>query len=127
MLRLSLSLVGWFATFFRSRHDLGLELVALRQQVGVLKRKNPGPRLGAWDRLFWVTMRRFWSRWAEVLIVVKPETVVSWHRAGFRLYWRFFPAEAHAGQESPPNFGSSFSAWPARISSREHQGFTAKC
>src|SRR6266480_2931448 len=83
MLRLSLSLVGWFATFFRSRHDLGLELVALLQQVGVLKRKNPGPRLGAWDRLFWVALRRFWSRWAEVLIVVKRETVVSWHRAGF--------------------------------------------
>ena len=89
MLRLSLSLVGWFATFFRSRHDLGLELVALLQQLGVLKRKNPRPRLGAWDRLFWVALRRFWSRWAEVLIVVKPETVVSWHRAGFRLYWRF--------------------------------------
>src|SRR5215472_16785073 len=89
MLRLSLNLFCWFASFFRSRHDLGLELVALRQQVGVLKRKNPRPRLGRWYRLFWVALRRFWSRWAEVLIVVKPETVVSWHRAGFRLYWRF--------------------------------------
>src|SRR5438094_4290709 len=87
MLRLSLSLVGWFATFFRSRHNLGLELVALRQQLGVLKRKNPRPRLSQWDRLFWVALRRFWSRWAEVLIVVKRETVVSWHRAGFRFYW----------------------------------------
>ena len=73
--------------FFRSRHNLGLELVALRQQLGVLKRKNPRPRLSQWDRLFWVALRRFWSRWAEVLIVVKRETVVSWHRAGFRFYW----------------------------------------
>ena len=42
-----------------------------------------------WDRLLWVALRRLWSRWAEVLIIVKPDTVVSWHRAGFRLYWRF--------------------------------------
>jgi putative transposase len=45
--------------------------------------------LRQWDRLFWVALRRLWSRWAEVLIIVKPETVVRWHRAGFRLYWRF--------------------------------------
>jgi putative transposase len=89
MLRSFLSYVWWFASFFRSRHDLGLELVALRQQLNVLKRKNPRPRLDWWDRLFWVALRRLWSRWAEVLVVVKPGTVVSWHRAGFRLYWRF--------------------------------------
>jgi putative transposase len=88
MLRLILSFFGWFATFFRSRHDLGFELVALRQQVSVLKRKNPRPKLRRWDRLFWVTLRQVWSRWEEVLVVVKPETVVGWHRAGFRLYWR---------------------------------------
>jgi hypothetical protein len=89
MLRLPLSFFWWFAAFFRSHHDLGLELVALRQQLGVLKRKNPRPRLSPCDRLFWVTFRRLWSRWADVLVVVKPKTVVSWHRAGFRLYWRF--------------------------------------
>ena len=41
------------------------------------------------DRFFWTTLRRFWSRWADVLLIVKPETVVGWHRAGFRLYWRW--------------------------------------
>ena len=41
------------------------------------------------DRLFWTALRRVWSRWAEVLLIVKPETVVSWHRTGFRLYWRW--------------------------------------
>jgi hypothetical protein len=81
MLGLSFSFFWWFVSFFRSRHSLGLELVALRQRLGVLKRKNPRPRLGRWDRLFWVAFRRFWSRWAEALIVVKPDTVVSWHRA----------------------------------------------
>ena len=89
MPRLFLSFFWWFASFFRSRHEFGLELVALRQQLGVLQRKNPRPRLDAWDRLFWVALRRLWSRWAEVLIIVKPDTVVSWNRASSRLYWRF--------------------------------------
>ena len=89
MTRLLLAFLSWFGAFFRSRHDLGLELVALRQQVGVLKRKNPRPQLSPWDRLFWLGLRRGWSKWARVLVVVKPETVVGWHRAGFRGYWRF--------------------------------------
>jgi putative transposase len=83
-----LSFLWWWASLLRSRHDLALEIVALRQQLGVLKRKNPRPQLSQWDRLFWLVLRRFWSRWAEALIIVKPETVLSWHRAGFRLYWR---------------------------------------
>src|SRR5215472_7670633 len=86
---LLLAFLSWFGAFFRSRHDLGLELVALRQQVGVLKRKNPRPQLSPWDRLFRVGLRRGWSKWASVLVVVKPETVVGWHRAGFREYWHF--------------------------------------
>jgi putative transposase len=75
--------------FFRSRHETALEILALRQQVAVLKRKLPRPRLNPWDRLFWTTLRHVWSRWAEVLVVVKPETVVGWHRVGFRLFWRW--------------------------------------
>jgi putative transposase len=84
-----LAFLAWFGAFFRSRHELGLELIALRQQVGVLQRKNPRPRLSPWDRLFWLGLRRWWSRWASVLVVVKPETVVRWHRASFHWYWRF--------------------------------------
>jgi putative transposase len=45
------------------------------------------PHLRAADRIFWVLLRRIWSRWADALIIVKPETVVRWHRKGFRLYW----------------------------------------
>ncbi len=59
----------------------------MRQQVAVLKRRHPRPRLNRLDRLFWVALRRFWPRCMEALILVKPETVVGWHRAGFRLYW----------------------------------------
>jgi transposase InsO family protein len=87
--RFILALLAAIRVFFRSRHDAALEILALRQQVAVLKRKRPRPRLNPWDRLFWATLRHVWSRWAEVLVVVKPETVVGWHRAGFRLFWRW--------------------------------------
>jgi hypothetical protein len=71
----------------RSRSDLVLENVALRQQVGALKQKRSRPQLDAADRTFWVAMRRAWSGWAERLVIVKPETVVKWHRECFRRYW----------------------------------------
>ena len=89
MIRFLLAFLSGFGSFFRARHDLALELVALRQQVGVLKRKNPRPQLSPWDRLFWLALRRWWSKWTSVLVVVKPETVVGGHRAWFRGYWRF--------------------------------------
>ena len=97
------SLFEWFTAFLRSRNSLGLEIVALRQQVTVLKRKHPRPRLSQWDQVFWVFLRRVWSRWAEVLMVVKPETVVRWHRAGFQLYWRFLSRRRENGR---PRIGS---------------------
>jgi putative transposase len=75
--------------FCQSRSDTALEVLALRQQVAELKRKRPRPPLNSWDRLFWTTLRQLWSRWSDVLVIVKPETVIGWHRAGFRLYWRW--------------------------------------
>jgi putative transposase len=62
--------------------------VALRQ-LAVYKRKEPRPRLSRFDCLFWVVVRRIWADWSEALILVKPDTVVSWHRAGYRLFWRW--------------------------------------
>jgi len=88
MFNLSLLLLGTFARIFRSRSGLVLENLSLRQQLAVLKRRQPRPMLGCIDKLFWIIARRFWSAWKEALIVVTPETVVRWHRAGFRLYWR---------------------------------------
>ena len=52
------------------------------------------PRIRPSDRVFWVALRRVWSRWAEVLAIVKPETVVRWHRAGYRLFWRELTAKS---------------------------------
>jgi putative transposase len=75
--------------FLRNRVDVALEVLALRQEVAVLKRKRPRPALTRWDRFFWAALRHLWPRWSDVLAIVKPETVVGWHRAGFRLYWRW--------------------------------------
>lgn len=83
------SILAVIRVFLSSRTDTALEVLALRQQVAVLKRKRPGPTLNSLDRFFWTTLRRFWSRWTDVLVIVKPETVVGWHRTGFRLYWRW--------------------------------------
>src|SRR4030095_932058 len=75
--------------FFRSRSDTALEVLALRQQVAVLKRKRPRPVLNSMDRLFWPPPAREWSRGKDVLTTVMPDTVTGWHRAGFRRYWRW--------------------------------------
>ena len=79
---------GTLVRLFRSRHSLLLENLALRQQLVVLKRRHPRPKLDLFDKLFWLVVRRCWSGWKQALLVVTPETVVRWHRAGFRWYWR---------------------------------------
>ena len=89
MLPFILSLIAAARVFFQSRTDTAVEVLALRQQVAVLKRRRPRPPLRPLDRLFWTLLRATWSRWKDALVIVKPETVVSWHRAGFRLYWRW--------------------------------------
>jgi putative transposase len=81
----------WFGALvrlFRSRGNLVLENFVLRQQLAVLKRRRQRPSLNLFDKLFWVAVSRLWSQWKQSLIVVTPESVVRWHRAGFRLYWR---------------------------------------
>ena len=118
MLRFLVGFFGWFTAFFRSRHGLGLELVALRHQVGVLKRKNPRPRLAAWDQASWVFRRCVWSDWAKVLVVVNPETVVRWHRAGFRVYWHGLSQRRNHGGLDPrsaPKFVTSSRAWQRTV------------
>ncbi|MBZ5533437.1 MAG: hypothetical protein LAO20_18565 [Acidobacteriia bacterium] len=80
-------LLGLFRRSIRSRRDLLLENLALRQQLMALKRRNKRLRLSRVDRLFWVVAKRMWSKWKQALVIVTPKTVVRWHRAGFRLYW----------------------------------------
>src|SRR6202047_3725798 len=79
---------GTLVHLFCSHHGLVLENLALRQQLVVLKRHHRRPRSNLFDRLFWLLVRRCWSGWKQALLVVTPETVVRWHYAGFRWYWR---------------------------------------
>jgi len=85
-----LSALGSLLSFrVRSRGSLELELVALRHQVTVLRRQRPSqPRLFAADRLLWVWLYRIWPKVLDAMVLVKPATVIDWHRKGFRLYWR---------------------------------------
>jgi putative transposase len=95
--------LGTLVRFFRMRRSLLLENLALRQQLGVLKRHRPRPGLGPFDKLFWVAVSRFWSGWKQALIVVTPETVIRWHRAGFRLYWKLTSrVRARVGRKPTP-------------------------
>jgi len=73
----------------KSYRYLALENLALRQQLAILKSSTKRPRLTKTDRLFWVLLSRIWLDWAQALIIVKPETVISWHRRGFKLFWRW--------------------------------------
>ena len=90
MLTLVRSIVSVLACRFRSRAVLEFEIVALRHQLNVLRRQCPGrPRLSPIDRLLWVWLYRLWPRCLEAMVLVKPATVIHWHRQGFRLYWRW--------------------------------------
>lgn len=83
------ALLAALSRCFWSRRDLLLENLALRQQLAVFAARHPRPRLAAPGRLFWVILRRLWPDWKRALLVVQPETVVRWHRAGFKTYWKW--------------------------------------
>ena len=100
MLQVLLLCFGTLVSLFRAHRSLLLENLALRQQLAVLKRCHPRPSIGIFDRLFWVVARRVWSGWKQSLIIVMPETVVRWHRVGFRLYWRLISrVRKHVGRK----------------------------
>jgi hypothetical protein len=98
MLKFVMSLVRWFGAFLPTRRCLGPEILYLRQQMSVLPRKHPRPRLSPWYQVLWVFLRRVWCRWAEVVVAVKLETVVRWHRAGFRLKGRWLSRRSVEGR-----------------------------
>jgi putative transposase len=83
-------IVAAIARRFRSRAILELENLALRHQLHVLRRKRPGrPRLFTIDRLLWIWLYRICPRCLDTMVLVKPATVVQWHRQGFRQFWRW--------------------------------------
>ena len=89
MLTVLSALTSLISFRLRSRASLELEVVALRHQVNVLRRQRPSqPRLFAADRLLWIWLYRISPKVLDAMVLVKPATVVGWHRKGFRLYWR---------------------------------------
>lgn len=84
MLRIIWVVLRTLGSAFRSRRDLVLENLALRKQLAAFKARGKEPRVRPADRAFWLVLRRVWSRWADALVFVKPDTVVRWHRGGFK-------------------------------------------
>ena len=89
MLSLVFAVLRGFVTGLQTRRNLVLENLALRHQLLVLNRAVKTPALCNRDRLFWAILSKMWSRWTKVLVIVQPQTVVRWHQAGFRLFWRW--------------------------------------
>src|SRR5262245_16028395 len=80
-------LFGTLRSSVQTHRELALENLVLRQQLAVWKAREPRPQLTEMDRLFWVFLSRLWTNWRQSLHVVQPETMVQWHRQGFRRYW----------------------------------------
>src|ERR1035437_7737138 len=93
--------LGWLRSAFCAREDLILENLALRQQLLALHAQRPRRRLTASHKLFWVVLRKLWDKWKEPLILATPRTVVDWHRAGFRLYWKWLSRAKSRGGRKP--------------------------
>ena len=83
------SFVLFCLRFFKSRIQLQLEIVFLRKQLEILARTSTKPRLKPSDRFFFSILTDVFGSWKETLLIIKPETVIRWHRQGFRLYWRW--------------------------------------
>ncbi|MGA3325880.1 MAG: integrase core domain-containing protein [Terriglobia bacterium] len=95
------SSLGTLRSCFQTRAALQLENLALRHQINILRRAQRGRvHLTSADRLFWTWLMHLWSGWRSALAIVKPETVIAWHRKGFRLYWTWKSRRGRPGR--PP-------------------------
>jgi len=107
------ALLSFARATLRSRTTLALENAALRQQLTVYQRAQKRVWLRTEDRVFWVALRRLWPAWDRALIVVKPETVIAWHRQGFKLFWR---RRSTRGKIGRPRIPREYVAFVRRIS-----------
>ncbi len=86
-------MIGWavraFAALYARKASLVADSLCLRQQLLVLQRGRPRPRLDDADRRFWILASRWFPGWRSSLLIVRPETVLGRHRRGWRAYWRW--------------------------------------
>src|SRR3989440_1461393 len=100
---LVLALLGTLRAALRTHTALALEDLALRQQLALLRRRSKRPQFALLDRLLWVWLSNQWARWRDALHVVRPETVIRWHRQGFRAFWTW---KSRRGRTGRPPIGS---------------------
>jgi len=87
------------SSVFRSRSALQVEILALRHQIGVLRRSaKKRPKLTVGDHVFWAWLSGVWADWRSTLVIVKPETVIGRHRKGFRLFWTWKVRHGRTGR-----------------------------
>jgi putative transposase len=111
-MRLMLALLVWFLRATRKSHpDLVLENLALRQQLATYTRTGKRPCLKPHERKFWVALSARWSGWRSPLLIVKPATVIAWHRRTFQRYWRW-----RSGKPGRPRIKAEHIALIRRIS-----------
>jgi hypothetical protein len=87
-MRLLVSLLVWvLRAVFTSRRSLALENLALRQQLAACTRTQKRPQLKPGERALWVALSKVWRHWRSALVLVKPATVIAWHRRGYHRFW----------------------------------------
>ena len=103
MLDLILMSLSSLVIGLRSQAVMQAEIIALRHQLTVLQRNQPKRLvLNRADRCLWVWLSRLWSGWRYSLIIVKPETIIGWHRQGFRWYWTWKIRHGRSGRPRVP-------------------------
>jgi hypothetical protein len=121
------ALAAALSSLLRSRTALQVENLALRHQLGVLQRSAKGrPQLTAADRFLWAWLCGVWRGWRSALVIVNPETVVAWHRKGFRLFWTWKVRHGKPGRPISIGVDTSVSLHPtgANRLSLIHLGLT---
>src|SRR3989441_8981477 len=121
---LALALLGALRAALRTRTDLALENLALRQQLALLSRRSKRPRFGRLDRAFWVWLSNRWSGWRQALHLVRPETVIRWHRQGFRAFWTW---KSHRGRPGRPLVGSEIADLVRAMARSEERRVGKEC
>lgn len=100
MLSLLLTILKTTFSSLKSYRHLALENLALRQQLAMLKQSGTRPRVSFVDRVFWMLFSKTVDRWRAMLHVLHPDTIVRWHRNGFRRYWTFKSRRRRPGRPS---------------------------
>src|SRR6185436_11509229 len=92
------ALLTLLRALFTPRLELAAENLALRQPLAILNRTAKLPKLRPQNRLRWTTLSRLWKDWRSALVIVKPDTIIKWHRQGFQLFWRWKSKVDHPGR-----------------------------